>query len=68
MVGKLEVAREHAFPTGVPGGVVLRTTDDAATTNDNWSWEPSPNDFEEEDEILLHGIRINLEVLDDEHS
>jgi hypothetical protein len=61
---RIEVARTHAFPVGEPRGVVLRVTDSNPGPNDQWDWEASP-DASGEYEVLLFGVRMNLEVIEE---
>ena len=44
-----------------PGGIVLEVPDREPGPNDLWSWHISP-DEDSEDEVLLRGIRLNVEV------
>jgi hypothetical protein len=57
----LSVARRFAASRGI-GGVVLRLPKDEPTDSDDWSWHDSP-DFHREQEVLLRGVRIGVEVL-----
>jgi hypothetical protein len=45
-----------------PGGVLLRVPQSPPSQGDSWHWEYSPDDYFEE-EILLHGIRMDAEVI-----
>ena len=45
-----------------PGGVLLRVETNAPVPGDIWFWEYSIDIFFE-DEVLLHGIRIGVEVI-----
>ena len=56
------VARLHAQRNG-PGGVLLAVPFGSAESGEDWRWEYSPDSWLE-DEILLHGIRLNVEVTD----
>jgi len=55
------VAGSYARRTG-PGGVVLRVRIDAPPAGASWSWEWSPDIFRES-EVLLRGIRKEVEVI-----
>ena len=46
-------------------GVLLRTTDDAPTSSRKWRWVPSPEHYDEQ-ETLLFGVRIDIEVIERE--
>ena len=58
----IDVARTFAASRGA-GGVLLRVVADAPASNDSWSWQHSL-DLWGEDEILLRGIRIGVEVIE----
>lgn len=55
-----EAAEYHARRFG-PGGVILRLPTIGPEAHDAWSWERSPDIFEEE-EILLRGARSGATV------
>lgn len=55
------VAEFHRDKSGA-GDVLLRVPEGAPTANDSWEWVWSPDDMFEE-EILLRGVRMNVEVL-----
>jgi len=55
------VAEFHRDKTG-PGGVLMRVPVGSAGPKDTWSWERSPDQYFE-DEVLLRGIRIGIEVI-----
>lgn len=57
----LSVARRFANSRG-SGGVVLRLLKDDPMQGDLWSWHDSP-DIHREQEVLLRGVRIGIEVL-----
>ncbi len=59
---RLEVAQKNAYNYGA-GGVVLRVRDDDPEPEDRWYWVVSPDYFGEE-ERLLFGVRIGIEVLE----
>jgi hypothetical protein len=61
---RIEVARTHAFPDGEPRGVVLRVPDSSPGKDDAWDWESSP-DTSGEYEVLLFGVRMGLEVIEE---
>jgi hypothetical protein len=56
-----EVAEYHARLFG-PGGVVLQFPGGGPGPGDAWRWEPSPDEFEEQ-EVLLHGARSGATVI-----
>ena len=60
----LEVARRFA-KRPARGGIVLRVTKDEPGPRDNWEWVDSPDQHNEQ-EVLLRGVRIGLEVLSDD--
>jgi len=54
------IAESHADEYG-PGGVILMLTFSAPEPGDKWSWEGSPDLFDE-DEVLLRGYRTGATV------
>jgi hypothetical protein len=56
-----QVARGYANSRGT-GGVLLRVSEGAPESEDSWFWEYSDDPWGE-DEVLLRGIRMGLEVL-----
>lgn len=59
---RLEVAQWHARQAG-PGGVVLRVRAGAPPPLATWQWVYSEDEYGE-DEVLLRGIRLEVEVLE----
>ena len=57
-----QIAKQHAESRG-PGGVVLRVPKGAPKPGDSWSWEWSDDKYGES-EVLLHGRREGVDVLD----
>jgi hypothetical protein len=57
------VAHQHAEKNG-PGFVILRVDMDKEPADASWSWEKSPDKFDEL-EVLLRGVRIGVEVFVD---
>lgn len=55
------VAEYHRDKTG-PGGVLLRIPEGTPEPEERWHWEWSPDDYFEE-EVLMHGIRMGVEVI-----
>lgn len=55
------VAEFHRDKTG-PGGVLMRLAVGSPKAGDTWSWAWSPDQYFE-DEVLLRGIRIEIEVI-----
>ena len=55
------IALEHAQWNG-SGGILLRVPSGSPEKGDDWSWEFSP-DIYFEDEMLLRGIRLNVEAI-----
>ena len=54
------VALRYARRNG-PGGILLTVPIGSAENGEDWRWEYSP-DIWLEDEILLHGVRLNVEA------
>lgn len=46
-----------------PGGVLLRVPEGSPSEEDEWHWEYSPDEYGEE-ELLLYGVRLGVEVLE----
>jgi hypothetical protein len=57
----LKIARDNA--SRVPGGVVLRVPTGKPKLTDRWRWEWSSDIFCEQ-EVLLHGVRMDVEVIE----
>ena len=57
----LPIAASFARSRGA-GGIVLRIPLGKPNAKDTWSWEFSPDTFGEQ-EVLLKGIRIGVEVM-----
>ncbi len=57
----LSTAQFHRDKNG-PGGLLLRVETTSPRPQDTWSWEWSPDIYFEQ-EILLRGIRIGVEVI-----
>jgi hypothetical protein len=57
----LDVARKNAWDQGA-GFVILRVDKNEAPHDAGWSWEESPDELNEQ-EVLLRGIRIGIEVI-----
>ena len=60
----LPTARRYAMEEG-RGYVVLRLSKYDSQPGEEWSWEDSPDLFEDY-EVLLRGVRIDAEVVPDE--
>jgi hypothetical protein len=54
------VALKHAQRKG-PGGILLTVPVGSAESGEGWKWEYSPDRWLE-DEILLRGVRLNVEA------
>jgi hypothetical protein len=59
--GDRDVADYHARRNG-SGGVILELPMDDPLPSDGWSWEPSPDNFDEQ-EVLLRGHRTGATVI-----
>ena len=46
-------------------GTLLRVLETEPLSEDKWRWVRSPNHYEE-DEVLLYGVRLNVEVVERE--
>ena len=55
------IAKFHAEKFG-PGGVVVEFPFDHPNPGDEWAWETSPDEFDEQ-EVLLRGIRSGATVI-----
>jgi hypothetical protein len=55
-----DIAHYHATKNG-PGGVVLRVPQGKPRKGATWSWEWSPDEYNEE-EVLMRGFRNGVEV------
>ncbi len=60
-----EVAYTNATDRAGGLGIVLRLPWDGERAGEGWEWVDSPNGYETESEILLRGIRMGAEVVDE---
>lgn len=58
----IERAVWHSNKSG-PGGVLLRVSAGAPAPDDTWSWEYSRDQYFES-EVLMRGVRLNVEVIE----